>query len=68
MTPDQIRKARISLKLTQQQMADMLDTDRQSITRMEMQPDAATHRGMPARAERLIKAYISGYRPEDWPK
>jgi hypothetical protein len=50
------------------EMADMLDTDPQSVRRWEMQPDAATHRKVPVRAMRLIRAYLSGYRPEDWPK
>jgi DNA-binding transcriptional regulator YiaG len=68
MTPDKIRQARIKLGLTQAQMAEMLETDAQSIRRWEMQPDAATHRKIPVRAERLIMAYLSGYRPEDWPK
>jgi len=68
MTPSQIRRARLTLALTQAQMADMLDTDAQSVRRWEMQPDAATHRQPPARASRLIRAYLSGYRPEDWPK
>jgi transcriptional regulator with XRE-family HTH domain len=67
MTPDQIRKARLTLKLTQAQMAAMLETDEQSVRRWEMQPEAATHRPLPARARRLIGAYLSGYRGEDWP-
>jgi hypothetical protein len=67
MTPDQIRKARGQLGLTQAQMAEMLDTDAQSVRRWEMQPEASTHRSIPARAGRLINAYLGGYRPEDWP-
>lgn len=67
MTPSQVRQARVRLGLTQAQMADMLDTDPQSIRRWEMQPEAATHRPLPARAGRLIEAYKSGYRPKDWP-
>ena len=67
MIHDEIRRARKQLRLTQAQMADMLDTDPQSVRRWEMQPDAATHRKVPVRAMHLIKAYLSGYRPEDWP-
>jgi DNA-binding transcriptional regulator YiaG len=67
MTPDEIRRARVSLRLTQAQMGDVLETDAQSVRRWEMQPIAVTHRPPPARAVRLIKAYLSGYRPEDWP-
>jgi hypothetical protein len=67
MTPDQIRRARAKLGLTQKQFAEMLDTDPTTARRMEMQPDAKTHRSPPARATRLIQAYLDGYRPKDWP-
>lgn len=65
---DEIRKARVRLGLTQAQLAYLLDTDPQSVRRWEMAPDATTHRKVPVRAMRLIRAYLSGYRPEDWPK
>lgn len=68
MTPDQMRKARAELGLTQAQMADMLETDAQSIRRMEMQETASTHRKPAARMQRLIDAYKAGYRPKDWPR
>ena len=68
MTPDQMRKARKDLGLTQAQMADMLDTDPQSVRRMEMQETASTHRKPAPRMKRLIEAYTAGYRPKDWPK
>lgn len=67
MTPDQIRRARSKLGLTQKQFAEMLDTDPTTARRMEMQPDTKTHRQPPARAVRLIQAYLDGYRPRDWP-
>ena len=67
MIHDEIRKARVRLGLTQAQMADMLETDPQSVRRWEMPPEATTHRKVPVRARRLIKAYLSGYRPPDWP-
>lgn len=68
MTPDQMRKARKDLGLTQAQMADMLDTDAQSVRRMEMQETASTHRKPAVRMQRLIEAYMAGYRPKDWPQ
>lgn len=67
MIHDEIRRARVQLGLTQAQMAQMLDTDAQSVRRWEMAPDATTHRKVPVRAMRLVRAYLSGYRPEDWP-
>ena len=68
MTPDQISKARAALGLTQTQLGRMLDTDGQSIRRMEMPDTANTHRKPAPRMVRLIAAYLSGYRPPDWPK
>ena len=67
MTPDEIKRARQSLGLTQSQLGQMLDTDGQTIRRMEMPPDAATARKPVARMARLIRAYLDGYRPDDWP-
>ncbi|MFG6535676.1 helix-turn-helix domain-containing protein [Sulfitobacter sp. 1A16787] len=67
LTPAALRAARLALDLTQSQLADMLDTDAQSVRRMEMEPGAATARPIPPRAARLVAAYLSGYRPEDWP-
>lgn len=45
----------------------MLDTDGQTIRRMEMPEDAKTHRKPVARMVRLIRAYLDGYQPSDWP-
>jgi DNA-binding XRE family transcriptional regulator len=68
MTPDQIKTARADLGLTQSQLAQLLDTDPQSVRRMEMASDAATHRKPAPRMARLIAAYLDGYRPPDWPE
>lgn len=35
---------------------------------MEMPPDASTFRKPAPRMVRLIRAYLDGYRPRDWPK
>ncbi len=67
MTPEEIRTARHTLGLTQAALGALLDTDGQSVRRWELPPAAATHRKMPPRAARLIQAYLSGYRPPDWP-
>ena len=68
MLPEQIKEARRVLGLTQSQLAALLDTDGQSVRRMEMNPDASTSRKPAPRMVRLIQAYLSGYRPIDWPK
>lgn len=67
MTPDQIAQARNTLGLTQAQLGKLLDTDGQSVRRMEMPEDASTHRKPAPRMVRLIQAYLDGYRPSDWP-
>lgn len=67
MTPSQLREARHALGLSVAQMADMLDTDPLSIRRMEMDQDRKTARAPAPRMTRLMVAYLSGYRPDDWP-
>lgn len=65
MTPAEIRAARETLGLTPQQFADMLELGHRSAV-YALQCDGG--RQLPTRAERLLRAYLSGYRPEDWPK
>jgi ribosome-binding protein aMBF1 (putative translation factor) len=67
MTPSDIRDARRSLGLSQAQLASMLETDAQTVRRMEMPPHMSTHRLPAPRMQRLIEAYLYGYRPDDWP-
>lgn len=62
MVPFQIRDARSRLGLTQQQLADMLGVGKNSVSDLErgkFQPKEST--------VRLIRAYLDGYRPRDWP-
>lgn len=67
MTPSEIKEARQSLGLSQKQMADMLDTDPRVIRSVEAPDGATTHRAPAVRVERLLRAYMAGYRPDDWP-
>ena len=67
MTPEEFKEARESLGLTQAQLGTLLDTDGQSIRRIEMPEDASTHRKPAPRMLRLLMAYLDGYRPGDWP-
>ena len=67
MTPEEIKDARKRLGLTGNQLAALLDTDGQTVRRMEMSPEASTFRSPAPRIVRLIKAYLAGYRPDDWP-
>ena len=67
MIPAQFKEARKSMGLTQAQLAVMLDTDAQSVRRIEMEPTASTSRYPAPRMVRLMLAYVDGYRPSDWP-
>lgn len=67
MTPEQIKSAREQLGLSTSQLAAMLDTDKQTVHRMELPTSASTHRAPAHRMVRLIEAYLAGYRPADWP-
>lgn len=67
MTPTELKEARQSLGLSVAQLARMLETDAQTVRRMEMPPHMSTHRLPAPRMQRLIEAYIYGYRPDDWP-
>lgn len=66
MTPEQMKEARQSLGLSLEQMASMLGyTGRQ---RRQMQYDLETGRRLIREPQRrLIRAYMDGYKPEDWP-
>lgn len=67
MTPTEIKQARQSLGLSVADLARLLDTDPQTVRRMEQSETASTFRRPAPRMVRLIDAYVSGYRPDDWP-
>lgn len=67
MTPAEIKQARQSLGLSVAQLAALLETDPQTIRRMEQSETANTFRRPAPRMVRLLRAYLSGYRPPDWP-
>lgn len=67
MTPKQLARARQSLGLTLEQMATMLGY--QGEQRRQMQYDLETGRRVIREPQRrLVEAYTSGYRPDDWPE
>lgn len=68
MTPDELRKARETLGLTPAEAARVLETDVSTVRRMERDPSLKTAREAPARVARLYRAYLAGFRPEDWPE
>ena len=67
MRPLQMRESRLALGLSLEQMATMLGYH--GTQRRQMQHDLETGR-RPIREpqRRLMEAYLSGYRPPDWPE
>ena len=66
MSPKAMEKARHQLGLTLEQMATMLGY--QGVQRRQMQYDLETgRRKIREPQRRLVEAYLSGYRPADWP-
>jgi len=64
MTPTEFKEARQSLGLDQMQTAQMLGLSRKaSVSDMERGAKAITDQ-----TARLMRAYIAGYRPADWPE
>ena len=67
MTPAEIKGARQNLGLSAPQLAALLDTDPQTIRRMEQSETTKTFRRPAPRMVRLLRSYLDGYRPSDWP-
>ncbi len=67
MNAQQLRTARLSLGLTLSQMAAALGYEgkhaSQQVRKME-----TGDRTIREAQKRLVEAYLSGYRPKDWPK
>lgn len=63
MTPDEFKAARKTLGLTAQQMGEMLGLSRSTVFRI-----AAGEWTCTPGTERLLRAYLDGYRPNDWPE
>ena len=64
----EIKAARKALGLSLSQFAAVLDTDPTTTRRLEMDPHRSTARQPAPRMVRLVRAYLDGYRPADWPK
>jgi transcriptional regulator with XRE-family HTH domain len=67
MTPEQLKEARLKLGLSVAQLADMLGVSHQHARRMTIPLDKSAHRPINRTVERLLQAYLGGYRPPDWP-
>ena len=66
MTPEQITKARQKLGLTLEQFATLLGYEGEARRQMVYDLETGRRRVRPPQA-RLVRAYLDGYRPRDWP-
>lgn len=68
LTPDEFREAQQTLGLSDLQFAQVLGLENaQHIRRLKADPDKEHHRPVKGTHARLIRAYLDGYRPKDWP-
>lgn len=66
MEPDQIKEARHSLGLSQLQLGLMLGYTGAHV-RVQVDNLETGRRPLRGCQERLLRAYLEGYRPRDWP-
>lgn len=68
MTPDEFREAQHQLGLSDADLAHMLGIkDEQHIRRLKAPAGTGHHRTVQGHHARLLRAYLDGYRPTDWP-
>jgi DNA-binding transcriptional regulator YiaG len=68
MTPQDIKRLRDDLGLSAADLAALLETDENTVRRMEMRRDTKNARLPARRMTRLMQAYRDGWRPHDWPE
>ena len=64
----EFKEARRKLGLTVSQAALVLGCGEQHVRRMEIAPGHESARPVNGTMQRLLEAYLAGYRPKDWPK
>jgi len=68
MTFEEIQEARVKLGLSVKDMANMLGHNKDHQRRLETSPEFESHRVVRPTTVRLMRAYLEGYRPADWPE
>ena len=67
-TPDEIKQAQRKLGLSDIVFAPMLGCSVVQLRRLKVKkPGAASARTITPATARLLRAYLDGYRPDDWP-
>jgi DNA-binding transcriptional regulator YiaG len=67
MTPAEFRAARQSLGLSVNQMAALLEVRPVHVRKMELDESLPSNRRVMPITEKLVRAYVDGYRPHNWP-
>lgn len=67
MNPDAFKAARHALGLSVADMARMLGVTDIQVRRMETREGLGSHRPVNGTTQRLVEAWLAGYRPPDWP-
>lgn len=68
MDHEEIQRARVALGLSVEDMARMLGHAAVHQRRLESSPAVDMHRVARPTTVRLLRAYLDGYRPDDWPE
>jgi len=68
MLHEEMRIKREMLGLSRKQAAEVLETTIYQIQRLERSPDRESHITPPRRYAQLLDAYLSGFRPHNWPE
>ncbi len=68
MTADEFKAARLQLGLSVRQLATILATTAQSITKWEAPPSASTAAKVNPIAAQAMRWMLAGFRPPEWPE
>jgi transcriptional regulator with XRE-family HTH domain len=68
MTPKQFRAARKKLGLSRKQLASLVGGAYDNIARFERDRQNPSSRVPSPKTVELMKAFLEGYRPENWPE
>jgi DNA-binding transcriptional regulator YiaG len=67
MDHEAFKQARLQLGLSVAQCADVLGVGELMVRRMEMRPGLNAARPVSGPVARLMRAFLDGYRPKEWP-
>lgn len=68
MSAQEFKDARAKLGLTVIEMAKLLGVHKVQIRRYQTPEDLESHREVPPDKATMVRTFLAGYRPADWPK